>query len=161
MNQVVKNINGLVTFTKWISALALAALMLLVTYSVVMRSFKIPVLGQIELVQVLMAFIVPLSFAFGQKENAHIDIDFIKERLSRKAQDIIFICSKILIFCVCVLLSIVFFKSTGIFMSTMRLTTDVLSVPLYPFHFIIAVGFLVWGLAALTDLYETCRKTGD
>ena len=73
----------------YVSALAVAAMMLITTLEVVIRAgFYKSVPGSYEYVSLLFVYLIFLGLAFSQRRDAHISIGILYDRLPRKARQI-------------------------------------------------------------------------
>ena len=135
----------------------LMAMMLFVTLDVVLRSLAdITILGTVvyESVGFMMVIIVFLALAHCQVHKAHINIDMFVVRLPHKAQRVI---SSIML-----LISLIFFILLT-WQSVLRAfelrnsgtMSTALSIPTYPFLFVVAFGTAMLALVLLINFFET------
>ena len=74
----------------YISALAVAAMMIITTLEVIIRAaFYKSVPGSYEYVSLLFVYLIFLGLAFSQRRDAHITIGIVYDRLPKKAQQIV------------------------------------------------------------------------
>jgi TRAP-type C4-dicarboxylate transport system permease small subunit len=74
----------------YVSALAVAAMMLITTLEVVARAaFYKSVPGSYEYVSLLFVYLIYLGLAFSQRHDAHITIGIVYDKLPRKARQIV------------------------------------------------------------------------
>ncbi len=74
----------------YVSALAVAFMMLITTLEVVARAaFSKSVPGSYEYVSLLFVYLIYLGLAFSQRRDAHITIGIVYDRLPRKARQLI------------------------------------------------------------------------
>ncbi len=77
-------------FFCYVSALAVAFMMLITTLEVIARAaFYKSVPGSYEYVSLLFVYLIYLGLAFSQRRDAHITIGIVYDRLPRKARQII------------------------------------------------------------------------
>jgi TRAP-type C4-dicarboxylate transport system permease small subunit len=77
-------------FLCYVSALAVAAMMLITTLEVIARAaFYKSVPGSYEYVSLLFVYLIFLGLAFSQRRDAHITIGIVYDHLSRKARQIV------------------------------------------------------------------------
>ena len=70
-----------------VATTSLALLMFLVAAEVIGRYlFNSPIPGGYELIEYLMAILIPLSVAFCAEQKAHVGVDLVMEKLSRKTR---------------------------------------------------------------------------
>jgi len=82
--------NGISAIFAYISAVLLFIMLLLGTADVVGRYlFRKPIIGTVEIFEILLPAIVLLSLAYTQKNKAHIAIDILYSNLSLKRRAIL------------------------------------------------------------------------
>ncbi|SEA32316.1 TRAP-type C4-dicarboxylate transport system, small permease component [Thalassobacillus cyri] len=146
------------TFTllaKWISLATLIAMTLLITVAVISRAIGHPVIGDVEISQLLMVALIMFGLPYTQSRDAHISIGLIVDRLPIKIQGVLNVISSLTLFFVCWLITVVFVNATVLNDSTFQKSTDLLSIPHLPFKIFIAVGFGLWGLQALLKVIDS------
>ncbi len=73
----------------YVSALAVAAMMLITTLEVIVRgAFYKSVPGSYEYVSLLFVYLIYLGLAYSQRRDAHITIGLVYDKLPRKARQI-------------------------------------------------------------------------
>ena len=147
-----KPVHALIRVLTWIASGALAIMMLLVVSNVLTRFlFNKPLLGTIELVEMVVVIVVFFAVAYTEVRRGHVSVELVFLRLPRRTQAI--------------LLSIVYFFSAAYFLTMGSRSvglawselfpkirgTDVLAIPFAPFMFVIALGSLVLGLEMLMN----------
>lgn len=152
MRGVSKVLDVIIDGLAWIGAGALAMMVLIVVSNVVGRYlFRKPVLGAVEMVGLLTVVVVFCVLAFTESKRAHIVVDIVLSRLHGR--------TKAILVSVMCLLGAVFFIIMGwqgwdLMWSNLFpniRTTGVLSIPFAPFMFIMAFGFLLFGLELLIN----------
>lgn len=155
MKFIIKIIRGFTTIFKWGALLTIAILVLLITYSVIMDGFHLPIIGDYELVQLLMVVLISLGLAYAQYTDSHIKIGLLVDRFSEKLQNWLNLFTYILTVIVTIFIGIIQIKGSIFNFTTFRVTTEVLTIPLYPFIFLMGIGFILWGLEALVKAINT------
>ena len=156
---------GIDTTIRSLSAVAcivIGIMALLVVSNVLGRFlFNQPLLGIVELVEMMMVIIGFFAIAYTAIDRGHVRVDLVISRLSRRTQAI--------------LGSIAFLLSAGIFAiityqgsvntiyyaQHLKEASTVLSVPFAPFRFVMALGCLLLCLRLLVDVFHllsTARK---
>lgn len=141
-----------------ISAGTLALMMFLTAIDVAMRYvFNSPIPGALELVEYMMATIVPFALAVAAFNRAHIGVDLIMERLPQSMQlyaDFLVNLLTSIFFGIvswqCVLSAAEEFHS--------GVTSAVLLIPQYPFNASLAVAFILLTLITLLHSLESLAK---
>lgn len=136
-----KIIKYITDINKWIAYVGLLLMVALVFCFSVSRTIGVPIIGDIEIVQFLMAVIIFASLAFTESENSHISIGIFTEKLPLFLQNILGIIGKLITLIFCLLVIWVFIKKMEY--ST---TSLLLKIPLYPFKYLLIIGFAAWCL---------------
>lgn len=137
--------------TRWIATIAIFVMMLVITISVLMRSFGSPLSGQVELVELLMLTLIMVGLSYTQSENGHVDVGLLVDRLPTKVQAVFDILGSLLI--IAVSLTISYYNFQGFFnYLNVGFTSQILSIPLSPFKLIVAIGLLLWALEGLLKM---------
>ncbi|MFC4025283.1 TRAP transporter small permease [Oceanobacillus longus] len=153
-----KRINNIIHFTrfltKWIGMITIFVMMVIVTIAVILRGFSNPFTGQVEAVELLMLTLIMVGLSYTQSENAHIDIGLIVDKFPIRVQAVFDMIASVLMIAVCFIIS--FFNFEGFFSYVeIGYTSSVLSIPLFPFKLIVAIGMLLWGLEGLLKLIRS------
>lgn len=153
-----KTINRLTSITKGMALITMGFMALMIFVGVLSRTFFTPIVGDVEIVRLGMIVLIMCGLAYTQKADGHISIGIIVDKLPKKVQSALDIFGYLLTFVISVIISIIFFEVGMSHLSEMRLTTDLLSIPYYPFDFIIAIGFVLWGLEALLKVISAINS---
>lgn len=147
-----KLIVAIIFILKWIGSVFLAIMMFLTAIDVSFRYiFNCPILGAMELVEYMMALLIPFSVAYCAFCKSHVAVEFILDRFSRKFQKAVDTPIKIITLLFLVMLTWqAFLYVVETFNS--GLTSAVLLIVTYPFVIPIAVGMGVFALIVFTDL---------
>jgi TRAP-type C4-dicarboxylate transport system permease small subunit len=141
-----------------ISMVALAAIMFLTAVDVILRKVaNMPIPGSYEVVQLLMATCVGLGLANSGLKKAHINIDLVITRLSRKVQGILGIITGVIALVVigittvqtCILITV---------RIASQLTSTVLYIPIFPFVIIVAFGFILYFVVLIIHFMEYLKE---
>lgn len=141
-------IRWLTRITSWVALVTMSVMALFITVAAAARSFEHPIVGDIELVQLGMVVLIMFGLAFSQAEDAHISIGLIVDRLSPRIQLISDVLGAILTWMISWLVAWIFVGDALKNLFETVITTDLWSIPFYPFKFIIMTGFFLWGLEA-------------
>jgi TRAP-type transport system small permease protein len=141
-----------------IGAVALAAMMFLTAFDVVMRYvFNQPVKGALEMVEYLMAVLVSFSIAYCAEQKGHVTVDLIMAGFSKRVQAFFNFITNLMALVLTGLIcwqSILYITDTH----SSRLTSAVLLIPAYPFVAVVAVGF---GVYALLLAIHSCEYAAE
>ncbi len=151
---IVRRINQILVA---IAAAMLALMMFLTALDVGLRyAFNRPLAGAFELVEYMMAIMVPFSIVYCAHERGHVAVDFIMDRFPKKvrtAADIITTFITLVFIVVIAWQNVLYFfevKGSG-------LTSSVLLIPTYPFIAPISIAFGTFALVLivyLSDLFS-------
>jgi TRAP-type C4-dicarboxylate transport system permease small subunit len=125
-----------------IAITALALLMFLVAADVIGRYvFNRPIPGGYELLEYLMAIIIPLSIAFCAEKNAHVGVDMVVEKLSLKTRARVEAVTLLVTLVLCAILA---WQCTMAISASYAsgLESAVLHIPAYPTVVAVAIGMI-------------------
>ncbi|MDD5204947.1 MAG: TRAP transporter large permease subunit [Desulfobacterales bacterium] len=135
-----------------IGVFALGFFMLLTAADVIGRYFlNSPLTGAIEIVGLALLVLIVAVIPYIGAMNRHITIDFLLNAVSERKRLIInSVVTTVSLFLVGVIIwrTVVY----GFFLLKSNQTTSVLGIPLFPFVFILALGFALYWLVLLSDL---------
>jgi TRAP-type C4-dicarboxylate transport system permease small subunit len=145
-----------------IGASFLSAMMFLVMADVLLRYvFSKPISGAYEIVQYMMAIVIPFGIVYCAHEKGHVSVDVLFDLLPKKTQDIL----NCIIYLIVLVLFILIAWQNILFVSEnyeSGYTSPIIYVPAYPFVGTIALGFTALCLVLLADflnaLLQTVRK---
>jgi len=140
----VRTINFLSRIMNYMAMGVLVLMMLLTVSDVLMRFlFRNPIMGSTELIEVMMAVVVFLALAWGAVTREHLKVDLLISHLSPRVQAIV---DSITMFMGLGMVAIITWRS---FLDSMDVQTSsaLLKFPMYPFHWIMTLGFAVLCLA--------------
>lgn len=158
LTKIEKGFNKIVNAMQFVSNCILILIMTLISIDVLGRNlFNKPLKGTFEVIELTAALLVFFAFAITHREGEHITIDFLVERFSDKITAWLM---GVIEVCIAILLT---FMSYHIFGNGMRLmarntTTTDLSIPLYPFLFIVAVTLVIFAIVAIFKAIDYIRQ---
>jgi TRAP-type C4-dicarboxylate transport system permease small subunit len=138
-----------------IAAWALAAMMFLTFVDVVLRYFfNSPIQGAGELIEFMMAIVVPFSIVYCARLKAHIAVDFITESLPKSVRNVIDTINSVLMLGLFVLITYQsYFYLIDEFES--GLTSPVLYIPTYPFVAMVSLAFFALTLVLIEQFVRS------
>lgn len=139
---------------RWVAVASVAAMALLITASVLMRATATPLGGEHELIELLMVAVVMLGLAYTHKAGGHISVGLLVDRLSPRWQAGLDLLAVVLIAATCLLIGWANLRVAYDYATGSPMSTDFLSIPLYPFKIVVGLGFWFWGLQAIAGLGE-------
>ena len=145
---------SLVNLLKNLAICILTAMMLLTAADVFLRYlFNRPITGKLELVEFMMAMVIPFSIVYCAHQKLHVHVDILIEHLSKRSQTILS--------CITCFLSLVLFIliawQSFIYIADeygSKLTSAVLYIPVYPFIAMVAFAFAILSLILLVDFFN-------
>lgn len=144
-----KFVDKIVDIQQFLSNMFLIFIMLIISLDVLGRNIlNKPLKGTYELTELGAALLVFFALAITHRVGDHITIDFVVERFSEKAQNIIKGIIDIVIAIILVVMSVQIFDN-GLRMMDRSSTTTDLSIPVYPFLFIITFTLIIFALTAI------------
>jgi len=144
--------NVLIDIAGFLALIALLAMMLLTTTDVFFRFFfDSPILGSIELVELLMVSVAGLSLAWCTLKSGHIRVDLLISMFSKKTNKVLNIINFIFTACMCGLMipSLVWRYIEG---KKMDVRTYVLSIPEGPFVLLLCFGYLLMFIVLIIQI---------
>lgn len=136
---------------------AVVATMVLVVGNVLLRLFGHPMGGTYEWVGFLTALAIGLSLAYCGAQGGHVAITMLVDKLPPRVQDSIDMITGTLVLLFLVLTS----WEIAAYATTMAASGEVAAttkVPVYPFIYIISIGFLGFCLVMAGVVVESVRK---
>lgn len=134
-------------------AVFLALMVLITTVDVIGRYiFNTPLRGSLEMIEFLMVGIGAFGLGWATLKNVHISVDILVQNFKQGLQ----ICFDIATLIMClVIFGIISWQSVAEAFNSMLVYEDVseiLKIPVYPFYFILAFGFITLGIAIIFNI---------
>lgn len=162
----IRIVNAVIKPLGMVSSFALGIMILIISIHVLGRYlFNKPLTGSIELVELLSVVVVFCSIAYTQLMKGHVTVDVLTRLMPWKVQRI--------------LISVMWFLGAFLFLalawqgvilgqadvSPILATSTILSIPIAPFKFVLAIGAFIVGIKMLLDCFcvgglETKSKSG-
>ena len=137
-----------------IATTGLALLMFLVAADVIGRYLlNSPIPGGYELTEYLMAIIIPLSVAFCAEQKAHVGVDLVMEKLSRKTRARVEAVTLLVTLLLCLVLAWQCCVAVPESYAS-GLKSAVLHIPAYPTVLAVAIGTIALALFVLAHFIE-------
>ena len=141
-----------------IGAAILFLMMLLTALDVGLRYiFNRPLPGAFELVEYMMAIVIPFSIAYCAQERGHVSVELILGRFPKKVQ----VAVECLMTFVAMIFSIIVAWQNFLYIGEVyhsHLTSSVLLIPTYPFVIPVVLGIATFALMLLLHLIEMISK---
>jgi TRAP-type C4-dicarboxylate transport system permease small subunit len=141
-----------------VAATVLALMMFLTATDVLLRYiFNKPLSGAFELVEYMMALIVPFSIVYCAEQKSHVAVDLIMDHLPHKFQRVVSIFMLLATISFAILMTwenIIYVRETY----TTKVTSAVLLIPTYPFVAPVAVGIGAFAIVLCVQLFQYFSK---
>ncbi len=144
--------NGL----KSLSALCLAAMMLLTCADVVGRALGRPILGAVEITGFFATLVLAFSMPYAHRVRAHVGVELLIMRLSPRTRAVLEACTGVL---GTALFSVIAWR-TWIYAGQMRASGEVsmtLQLPIHWILYLVSVSFGVLAAVQATDVVRSAR----
>lgn len=136
-----------------LSAAAVMAMMLLTCADIVMRLLRRPITGTYETVGFMGALCVSFALAQTSVDKGHIAVDFLVQRLSDRAQQIVEVVNSLL----CAIFFIVVAWQSALYASELRASGEVsmtLQTPIYPIVYGLAAGCIILSVVLVARIVD-------
>lgn len=140
-----------------LARLLLLALMILIVGNVILRIFGSPIAATVEWAEFLSAMSIGLAVAYCGAKGGHLTIDFVVEKFNKKVQAVLGSIMDIIVF---IFVSLSFWRLI-VYANDAKLSGQVSmtsQTPYYYFIYLVALGFLAYGLVVLGSLIDRIRK---
>lgn len=141
-----------------VGAAVLAAMMFLTVLDVALRYiFNRSLSGGYELVEYMMAVLVPFGIVYCAHRREHISVDLIVERFPKRVQAILNLSTGTILNLFFLLVA---WQSVEYVWEIyrQRLASAVLDIPAYPFVAAVSLGFLALSLELLVDFLDSLSR---
>ena len=160
--RILKEIFGktgvLSTVLSMVVCLVFFGMMIMTVLDVILRYlFNSPMLGAFEITEFMMVVIVFFSLAYTQSQKGHVTVDFFVTRLSEQKRRVINLISHSIYF---LLLLMITWKSVAraIEILETKEVSGTLSIPVFPFYLIVALGCAAMCMELLRDISKIMRQ---
>lgn len=158
-------ISWLTRILSYIGTVVLLCLMLLTTADVFFRYlFNSPILGVYEVTEFMMVSLVFMSLAFTQTEKGHVAVDILVTKFKEKPQLALEIFNYTVSSIILIFIAWKSFEEALGVINTNQVSPS-LSIPVYPFYFLVALGSIAMAFELLRDsaiksreLVRLCRS---
>ena len=133
---------------------SLVITMVVFILNIILRSVGYPLLGAYEWVGFLMVLVNGLSVAYCALQDGHVSVDLLTQKLSTAKQAYV---EAIINFFSTIFLLLVSWQAL-LYAGSLKLTGEVsltTEIPVYPFVYVLAIGFLLFALNYLVKLLKS------
>jgi TRAP-type C4-dicarboxylate transport system permease small subunit len=139
------------------AGVALAALMAFTAFDVLMRALGRPVAGSVEIVGWLAAVAMALALGDVQVNRGHVAVTLVSERLKGRRAALLEAINSLVALLLFGMASVVILRYGATLQQTGSLS-ETLKVVVYPWVYVVAIGFAGLTLALLVDLLRSLQK---
>lgn len=150
-------INAMNGFLLKIALSATIIMMLLVCADVILRYFRIPIVGSNDIISILLSIVIFFSMGHVYACNRHTKVTILISRFSNRIQAMTAVVTNIIGLCVFILLvwqSYAF----GNRLATTGEVSMTLGMPLHPFLYCMAVGCFIMCLVIIVEIFKSIQK---
>ena len=140
-----------------VGAGVLAVMMFLTASDVILRKFKIPIMGTDDITAFMMAILISFGLAYCAIRKGHVRVDLIVEHLPSRAQAIIDTITSLLGFGLCTLITWQSFANM-VSVYNSGATSWTLNIIAFPFAGLVAFGFVWFTLVLLADFINAISR---
>jgi TRAP-type C4-dicarboxylate transport system permease small subunit len=158
MKTVVSIIRGLSRFMYWVAGVALAGIVFLTVADVILRIFKLPIIGTYEIVSLLGAVVIGFAVPQTSLEKGHVLMDFLTGRLSFDGQRVFHFLARLLAISTFFILGWNLWK-LGIDLRQTGQVSLTLKIPEFPVAFGVGICCFIECLVLATDMI--LKKEGE
>lgn len=157
IKSVEKAVFGFSKKMNWVSGVALAIMMCLVFFNVVLRTVWRPIQGTYDYTALLASITVSFAMAYCAAQKGHVAITLFVERLPKRVQGL---CGVVVGAIGTGLFTVLFWQSIkyGIQLRRVGTVTMTTETPFYPFVYGMAFGFLVLALVSLVEIFTSVKE---
>ncbi len=153
MKGLLNAVNGLTRFINVIAGISLTFLMLLTIGDVILRFFKMPIVGTYELVAFAGAVVIGFSLPLTSWARGHIFVDFFIIKFSKKIQNVFNIATRCLVFFLFFLMGWNLFKYAVDLQKSGEVSLT-LQMPFYPITFGVGICCFIQCLVMVCDIVK-------
>ena len=142
---------------KFIGAAALTGMMLLTVVDVIGRFFKYPIFGSVELVGFMATIVIATALPYTYKMDGHVGVEILVRLLSKKAQLIIDIITRLIsliLFCLITWQMFLYAKD----IKEVGEVSMNLEFPIYYIVYLLAFGLLIFSITIIEVMIENIKQ---
>ena len=121
--------------------------------------FNNPLQGSVEISTEMLVMIVFLGFAYVQTQRRHIRLEFLMEKLSPKAQDVLNVISDLFILATASFLAWRCVLKAEYSWAIGEISPGIVPIPFAPARTIVALGFTLFAITVILQLIERFAKS--
>jgi TRAP-type C4-dicarboxylate transport system permease small subunit len=141
-----------------VASVSLTFIILLTTSDVVLRLFRMPIPGSVEIIAIAGGILVGFTVPITSWMRGHISVDFVLNWLPERAKGVVNVITRCVAIILVLLISWNCAKIGAGFMKGAEVS-GTLEIPLYPVAYALAVCFLMLALVLLCDILKILGGT--
>lgn len=158
MNLYSKIVYSIAHVMTWIGGCVITAMMILTCADVVLRYFGYPIRGAYDITRVLGSVLFALPIAYSYVKGYQVAVDSIFRRAPRIVRTVVE--SIVCLFSMAITAMIAWWAIyLGYDLYVRDRVTDTIPIPLWPFIYIMVLGFFVYCLVLLAELFKVLKRT--
>jgi TRAP-type C4-dicarboxylate transport system permease small subunit len=158
VNLYAKVVDSVAHVMTWIGMCVITGMMILTCMDVVLRYFGYPIRGAYDITRVLGSVIFSLPIAYSYIKGYQVAVDSVFRRTPRIVRAIVD--SIICLFSMVITLMIAWRAIyLGYDLYVKGRVTDTIPIPLWPFIYIMVLGFVVYALALLAEHLKAIKRS--
>lgn len=157
MNKIEKVISRIIELSGISMIIPLLGIMMLIVIDVILRFFRMPITGGVEIIAFLMVCLFFLGLGWCLLKERHIRVDLISGILSKRSRVILDILNCL----AAMMLGIIMTTqsvSRAMFAQKLGTSSKTLGIPEFPFILVVAFGCFLLFFAALLLLYKIKKE---
>lgn len=157
MSIIFKTLDRFSSLLKGLGAVALTCMMLLTVVDVIGRYFKYPIFGSVELVGFLATIVVAAALPYTYKVEGHVGVEILVRLLSKKAQILIDLVTRILSLVLFSLITWQMFLYAEDIQKTGEVSMN-LEFPIYYIVYLLSFGLLIFSVTIIETIFENIKQ---
>ena len=141
------------TWMGGIGGVILVSMMLITVFDVMLRCIGRPMSGTYDLVALGGALVIGFSVPYATMKKGHIVVDVLVQRLSQRGQNVLAICTRLIVLGVCFMIGWHLVK-LGLDYYDKHEGSQTLQLSFYPVAYGLAVGFFMQCLANIAEIFQ-------
>lgn len=158
MNLYAKVVSSIAHVMTWVGAVVIVAMMVLTCADVILRYFGYPIRGAYDITRVLGSVIFSLPIAYSCIKGYQVAVDSVFRRAPRIVR--ILVDSIVCLFSMAITAMIAWRAIyLGHDLYVRGRVTDTIPIPLWPFIYVMVLGFIVYCLVLLAEHLKALTRT--
>ena len=144
----------------WIGGVFLVSMILLICADIVLRKFRVPISGSVELVSFFGAIVAAFALGDTQSKRGHVAVDILCNVFPKQLQRVLNVINNLICLIFFALATWQIARKAAILHRTGEVS-ETLKIIYYPFIYSVAFGCAVLVLVFLTDLLKSLLRVKE